>query len=412
QYLRKLILNIERAELEAEERQVAFTKDMVRIAATNGTLFEETNVIDKFYEYLREKTEYRPSTIKHEKEYIRKLQLFTDAQKGITNAPLYFNDLTLSFLNAFDKYISRIYGMYTHSSALCAIRRYCVKAQREGLLKFNPFDGFQMPKVEYQIKPSLNEDEIYALENLSSEELKSMGRGFELVRDRFLFSCYTGLRISDSVSILKSNIVKEERGLSLQITTQKTGQTVTLPLYLLFNGKPERIALKYLELNNKDGYLFPLFSHTTVHTKLKKIFKHVGISDANSFHSARHTCATMLADKVNDPFVIKDVLGHSGIGTSMLYISRSKKTAERKLATIKWNDNNTKKDSLTMMSNNVREICIKKGFSPNQIFVILGNLIENPNRYEIIKTWVDNVSSTDTSEETIDTKLQTLFNTL
>ena len=411
-FLKTLILNIERAELDAEERQIAFTKDLIRMAARDNTLLEEVRVTDKFREFIGEKKTLKPGTVQLENYHIKKLQSFIDIYKGEKNAPLHFNELTLSFIEEFDRHLGKSLKLAVRVHTHCAIKRLIERAKKDGLVKYNPYDDFEIPHYKFKAKPSLTEAQVVALENITDEELKGLGEQYDVLRDRFLFSCYTGLRDSDSLALRKCDIVRDERGLTMQLTTIKTDQRVILPLYLLFDRKPERIALKYFGKDSSDEHLFPCTSKSNVNYKLKRLFKLAGIPETCSFHTSRHTCATLLAEKVNDPFVIRDVLGHTDIQTSMGYISQSHKTAERKLATIKWDGQTDTKRSLTIMSGELRRLCSEKGFSTSQTIAVLGNLAENPDRFEMIKTWADSFSSKDCTVEVIDNKLQSLFNTL
>lgn len=411
-FLRSLIQNIERAELEAEERNIAFTKDLIRMAAKDSTIFEEVNVLDKFREYLGEKKLWKSGTIRVENSHFKKLQAFVDVYKGEKNAPLRFNELTLSFIEAFDKFLDKSLSPVTHAHTHFSIKKFIERAKKDGLVKYSPYDDFEIPRLDKKRKPSLTEEQVAALENISDDELCGMGIQYDVLRDRFLFSCYTGLRDSDSLALRKCDISHDERGLTMQLTTIKTDQLVTLPLYLLFDGKPERMAQKYLDVNPDDELLFPYMGRSGRGYKLKRLFKYVGISETCSFHTARHTCATLLAEKVNDPFVIKDVLGHTAIKTSMVYISQSHKTAERKLATIKWDWQEDNGSSITLMSKELCRLCEENGFSQNQTFVIIGNLVENPDKFEMLKSWVETFGAKDSSVEQIDGRIQTLFNTL
>ena len=63
---------------------------------------------------------------------------------------------------------------------------------------------------------------------------------FTLIRDMFLFSCYTGLRFADVCSITHSNIDQDKAGLVLNISAQKTKKQLLLPLYQLHKGKPQK----------------------------------------------------------------------------------------------------------------------------------------------------------------------------
>lgn len=55
-FLKTMIQNIERAELMAESKQIAFTKDAIRAAAKNMDLFDKINVFDKLSTYLSQET--------------------------------------------------------------------------------------------------------------------------------------------------------------------------------------------------------------------------------------------------------------------------------------------------------------------------------------------------------------------
>ncbi|MDO4497941.1 MAG: site-specific integrase [Bacteroidales bacterium] len=411
-FLKNLILNIERAELEAEERQIAFTKDLIRLAAKNDTIFEEINVMDKLREYIYEHKTWREGTIRVENANVKRLQSFVDAYKGQKGSKLYFNEFTLSFLKDFDKCLCKSLKDISRAHIHFSLKKLLYKAQKDGLIKYNPYEDFEIPRLEEKKKPSLTQEQVTALENIPDKVLEDMGIQYDVLRDRVLFSCYTGLRISDSLALRKCDVCQDEHGLTIQFKAIKTGQRINLPLYLLFDGKPERIAQKYLEHNPVDDLLFPYMGRSGRDYKLKRLFKLVGIPETYTFHATRHTCASLLAEKVNDPFVIRDVLGHVAMKTSMKYITQSHKTAERKLATIQWEGQNNRGNSITLMRNEISKLCKTQGFSMNQTFVIIGNLMQNPDKFEMIKSWVSTFSALDCTEETMDDKLQTLFNTL
>lgn len=411
-FLKTLILKIERAELDAEERQIAFTKDLIRIAAKNGSIIEEINIIDKLYEILRNRKTLKEQSIQSEGAYIKRFQHFIDQMKCEKNAPLLCDEVTLELIKEYDKYLENTYSNVTRLHAHFALKKLLEKARKEGFIKYTPYEDFEIPKLETKKRPSLTAEQVKSLEDLTDEQLGSMGIQYDVLRDRFLFSCYTGLRESDSLALRKCDIVHDANGLTMQIKTIKTEQDVILPLYLLFNGKPERIAQKYLELNPADDLLFPYMGRSGRDYKLKRLFKLVGVPEICSYHASRHTCATLLAEKVNDPFVIKDVLGHTAIKTSMVYINQSHKTAERKLAVIRWNDKADNSLSISTMCNEVKALCKQNGFSPSHTYMIMGNLMEHPDKYEMVKAWVNKFSEHTCSEQEIDDKLQTLFKTL
>ena len=96
----------------------------------------------------------------------------------------------------------------------------------------------------------------------------------------------------------------------------------------------------------------------------------------------------------------------------MVYISQSHKTAERKLATIKWDGQSNNDNSITLMSNELRKLCEENSFTMNQTYIIIGNLVDNPDKFEMLKSWCGTFGAKECSAEQIDERLQTIFNTL
>jgi hypothetical protein len=55
----------------------------------------------------------------------------------------------------------------------------------------------------------------------------------------FLFSCYCGLRYSDVQALNVENVKKDSSGISIRCKMEKVDRLIELPLYNLFDGKPE-----------------------------------------------------------------------------------------------------------------------------------------------------------------------------
>lgn len=131
-FLKILILNIERAELDAEERQIAFTKDLIRMAARDNTLLEEVRVTEKFREFIGEKKTLKPGTVQLENYHIKKLQSFIDIYKGEKNAPLHFNELTFSFIEEFDRHLGKSLKLAVRVHTHCAMSSLRFDGHRSG----------------------------------------------------------------------------------------------------------------------------------------------------------------------------------------------------------------------------------------------------------------------------------------
>ncbi len=410
-----MIKNIERAELEVENRGGVVNKDVIRNAAANKNSIDEIDAIDKFLEYVS-KWKVRESTRQTYEGYVRNLKSFIGKQKGRKSAKLFFGDINLQLIEEYHKYLLATFKPSSVGLIHLVIRKCIGIAVREGYLKSSPYENFDIKQCKSEQRPSLTKDQLSRLEAITRKDLKVLANDrvsvsqYESALDRFLFSCYTGLRISDNVSLLKSEISRNANGLVLQKTTQKTGELVTLPLHLLFDGKPQGIASKYLKSNKSSDTLFPPVSDSKLRGLLTKIFSMFGLPTELTFHSARHTCATFLAEKVDNPFVIKDMLGHTFIGTSMSYIQKSHHTAEKKLKQVNWNvDGSTPERNSMEMCMEIKSVCTKRGLNSTQTMLIMGFSMRNKEKYELIKLWVESSNIANMACESLNEKLESLI---
>ena len=97
---------------------------------------------------------------------------------------------------------------------------------------------------------------------------------------------------------------------------KKTAYFLRLPLHALFEGKALRILKKYE--NDLAGF-FAIPDNATLNRYLKKTAKSVGIQTNISFHTARHSFATLLLQQGIEVTVIQKLLGHSNLQTTMHY---------------------------------------------------------------------------------------------
>ena len=150
-------------------------------------------------------------------------------------------------------------------------------------------------------------DEMKKLESL---ELSDRKLAYKHSLEAFLFCCYTGLRYSDFTHLSDSNIVFIEKQPWLVFTTIKTGTEVRLPLTLLFEGKAWKLLRKYQKHLNE---FFHIKANSTVNKELIRIGKLADIQKHFSFHSARHTNATLLIYKGVNITTVQKLLGHRSV---------------------------------------------------------------------------------------------------
>ena len=226
--------------------------------------------------------------------------------------------LTPAFLKEFEQYLySRGMKAGSVSEYLVILRVFVRAAVRMGHMTAdeNPFRTFSIRKV-HTTKKSVPEELLCRMEQLKFAEHEQMLRA---ARDLFLFSCYTGLRFSDVIRLQPEHIQCVSGSMQLQLQTQKTGQTVCIPIGTLFEGK----ALRLIESYSGERHCFPTFANNRINEQLKIIGHRIGSSQELTFHQARHTFACLLANRGANPYTIKYLMGHASIHTSMIYIHTS-----------------------------------------------------------------------------------------
>lgn len=181
-------------------------------------------------------------------------------------------------------------------------------AVRKGYIIRNPFS--QLNSVE-QIRKETSKRLYLSIEEVN--KLKNTPCQKETVKKAFLFSCYSGLRISD-VKSLKWDDIKEENGETFLYFVQRK------------TNNPLRIKITETQLQYTDGrgdakdLVFPtLPSEATITRVLDKWAKSAGITKHVTFHIARHTFATMLLTKNADLYTVSKLMGHSDVKVTQIY---------------------------------------------------------------------------------------------
>jgi integrase len=177
----------------------------------------------------------------------------------------------------------------------------------------NPFANYKS-KVKEVERVFLTEDEIQALMN---KEFKT--ERLALVRDIFLFSCFTGLAYIDVKNLTKSHISIGIDGEKWIFThRQKTESASKIPILPI----TQMIIDKYKnhpECINKDK-LLPILTNQKMNAYLKEIADICEIEKDLTFHIARHTFATTVTLTNGVPIEsVSKMLGHKNLRTTQHY---------------------------------------------------------------------------------------------
>lgn len=137
----------------------------------------------------------------------------------------------------------------------------------------------------------------------------------EDVKRAYLFSCCCGLRLSDVYALRWDAIVKNGDQHLVSIVMRKTGTPIYLPL--------SNQAMSWLPAKDEKadgGVIFStLPAEPNINKVLKKWVEAAGITKKITFHTSRHTCATMLLTLGADLYTTSKILGHANVKTTQIY---------------------------------------------------------------------------------------------
>ena len=179
-----------------------------------------------------------------------------------------------------------------------------------GYIACNPMPPIDriLHKYVSKNKDHLTVSEVKKLENTRCRH--------ESTKLAFLFSCYTGLRLSDIETLRWVDISKQNNGYLLKKIQVKTNSEVQVPL-----GRHAINILKKVEIKNIQGsdYVFKLPSRSTISTDLKAWADTAGINKNITFHVSRVTFVTLsIAADVNI-YVVSKLCGHTNVKTTQVY---------------------------------------------------------------------------------------------
>lgn len=223
-----------------------------------------------------------------------------------------FSALDKSFVDKFDLYLRTERRLAPRTIILYMSRLHTVvnKALAAGIITADPFAGYEPPRPKRKRRYLTREE----LKRLMTTPLPASR--LYLVRDLFLFSCYTGISYGDMCRLTTTNLETAEDGTTwIKATREKTGVEFEIPLLDL----SLHIIDKYRDIM-PDGKLLPMYGNSELNKGLKQLAAACGIDRKLTFHMARHTYATEIALSHGVPMeTISRMLGHSRVDTTQIY---------------------------------------------------------------------------------------------
>ncbi|WP_317045180.1 site-specific integrase [Jejuia pallidilutea] len=285
----------------------------------------------------------KPGTLKNYFTTENYIKRFLIKKKKVND--IYLKQLSYSFIIEFEQFLRKGQsinksqplknnGIMKHLERLKKLMNLATELE---WIDKNPFFRFKL-KFNKHEKEFLSKRELELLERTNIQD-----KGHQIVRDIFVFSCYTGLSYIDVKMLRESNIVKGIDGnYWLYTQREKNGQSVKIPLL----DNAWNILKKYSPHPEKsNGLLLPVYSNQKINAYLKGIAGAVGISKKLTFHSARHTFATTVTLSNGVPIeTVSKLLGHCRLSTTQVYarVIEEKLSVDMKLLRQKLNESTKK----------------------------------------------------------------------
>ncbi|MDG5492893.1 site-specific integrase [Psychroserpens sp. SPM9] len=234
---------------------------------------------------------------------------------------IYLSQLTFRFLVDFEKFL-RSHVPEDHQKKMenntvmkhiQRLRKMVTLAYKMEWIDKDPFIKFKPTYIKNE-REFLREDELKSIIEKEFEIER-----LNLVKDLFIFSCYTGLSYIDVMKLNEDNIaIGIDGGRWLITNRQKTHNKVKVPLLSI----AEELIEKYRGhiKTKKTKTLFPNISNQKLNSYLKEIADLCGINKNLTFHIARHTFATTITLSNGVPIeTVSKLLGHAKIATTQIY---------------------------------------------------------------------------------------------
>ncbi|MGJ1424568.1 tyrosine-type recombinase/integrase [Sphingobacterium spiritivorum] len=226
-----------------------------------------------------------------------------------------FNNLNLTDLLELEVWIRENLSHNSVAGTMRVLHKFMKISKKNGLLAIDPFDEYKMPGFNEGIREPLEPIELKTMTNFYFNGNLTT---FESdVLRRYLISCYTGLRKSDIEQLDPRFHIRNGNILRLHMfKTRKYGKIVEFNM--------PQIAEKLI--GKKRGQLFPEVESGLLCKTLRTIAFKAGIYKYMKFHSGRDTFASIYLELNGNVVDLQEILGHSDLKTTMIYIKMKART--------------------------------------------------------------------------------------
>ncbi|MDX9881905.1 MAG: site-specific integrase [Prolixibacteraceae bacterium] len=283
------------------------------LGISNGQGFLE--VFDSIIEDVKATlgNDYSPLTLKQYRTVRTRFEEFLIRKEKRRDIPVAGFDFKL--IKSFDVYLKSTYHVASNT-AFCyhkIIKKVLNQAVAMNYLIRNPYGSFKFSRSD-------GHRDFLTLQEVQKIHTKELAiPRMQLVRDIFVFACYTGLSYVDISKLNSRNIQKGNDGNDWIILDRtKTESRCRIPILPV----AQQIMLKYQDhpVVCSSNKVLPVLSNQKMNSYLKELADVCEISKNLSMHVARHTFATSITLSNGVPIeTVSKMLGHTSLKTTQIY---------------------------------------------------------------------------------------------
>lgn len=257
------------------------------------------------------------------------LEEFMQLTRNVSDIPI--KEVTKGFVQDFEHFLR----MKKNAANNTAVRylRYLKNVMQYAIANKwatdDPFLGKRFKRTVAD-REALTEPELKRVMEL---DLKGFPR-LEVVRDTFVFCCFTGLAFIDIQTLKRSDISTDAEGnMWIRKKREKTDELSVIPLLEV----PRKLIEKYKEHPKVmlEGVVLPVISNQRNNAYLKEIADLAKINRHLTSHIARHTFATVSLNNHVPIETISKMLGHADIKTTQIYAKMLESTVYEDMAVMR-----------------------------------------------------------------------------
>jgi integrase len=239
--------------------------------------------------------------------------------------PIPFARVTEDFLSGFREHLLKDLKQNSAAVYFAKIKTAIRKAVRKHILQRNPADEISI-SGEQTSRVYLTLAELRALEKTDCDN--------RAVKDAFLFSAFSGLRYCDVKRLIWPNVTREGKYWLLEFRQKKTNNPEWLPLSAeaaaIIQRQKDVQPSERIENPVPADAVFKLPAQQTIDKALKRWATRSGLEKRISFHTGRHTFATLGLKRGIDIYTMSKLLGHRSLESTQIYakvVDESKRKA-------------------------------------------------------------------------------------